>query len=783
MKHIFIFLITMLYNFIAIGQTYNGQVIDCNNSPIPYANVVLYALPDSTFVVGGITDTKGMFQLPEGKGEFLKISFIGYKPQILFLKSQSENLGSIIMETTTEHLSEINVIAHQNPLKIEEGKLNYNLPVLIQNKPVSTTYEALKEIPGVLERSGNLTLIGASKFTILINGVKSMMGQEQLDSYLKSFPASKIKNIEVMYTTPPQYGVRGASINIVMEKRLSLVEVMQGEVMTKLEQKHYLSSFNSLNLTYQKKKIMTSFMYGYDYKQKRLKEDIYTYPTYKYTDYTIIQNNSGKTKFPKHHWVLDLNYNIKENSSLEFSYNGSCKDKKRHRNAILQVIPSNSISENYITQSVISGDNTLHNIAVKYKNGNGEIIGGSYTYYEDKSSQMLNSLTNNAFNNLNKVNANSAQKINKSSFYANKTHNLKKKWTLNYGFNSHISKVKNHTTTLLNGSSDANSTFRDEQEEKALSLFTGFSKTLNSKWSLQFSLEGEYYKSTEKSNGNETTLWEKVMLLPNLNIAYIRSPKHILQLSFNTDNKYPTYWALTPATNYINSYTEVQGNPQLKPSQTYKAQLQYILKQEYVFMLYYEHIADYYIQQSYQPDNELKNIFRFVNFNYKNNIGLTSVIPFRPNKRVSSRLVLNGVYWTEKNDDFYDIPFDKRKWFGVVQLTSDFNIANKPDIKFNLSCYYTTDAIQGLNDLGSTYDISAGITWRFWEKQGKLMLKGSDIFDGNTPKVTIDHKGQRQNMFITGDTRMTTLSFIYKIGKYKKKEQGGIDNSRFGTGM
>ena len=37
------------------AQTVSGKLIDENKQPLPYANVVLLALPDSTFVTGTVT--------------------------------------------------------------------------------------------------------------------------------------------------------------------------------------------------------------------------------------------------------------------------------------------------------------------------------------------------------------------------------------------------------------------------------------------------------------------------------------------------------------------------------------------------------------------------------------------------------------------------------------------------------------------------------------------------------------------------------------------------------
>ena len=42
-------------------QDWGGLVVDENGEPMPYVNVVLLSLPDSTFVQGAMTDEQGMF--------------------------------------------------------------------------------------------------------------------------------------------------------------------------------------------------------------------------------------------------------------------------------------------------------------------------------------------------------------------------------------------------------------------------------------------------------------------------------------------------------------------------------------------------------------------------------------------------------------------------------------------------------------------------------------------------------------------------------------------------
>ena len=73
----------LVIHFHAQCQVIIGRVVDKKNHPIEFANVALYALPDSSLVAGTITDIEGAFTLPNHHTEncFLRASFVGYKTQ------------------------------------------------------------------------------------------------------------------------------------------------------------------------------------------------------------------------------------------------------------------------------------------------------------------------------------------------------------------------------------------------------------------------------------------------------------------------------------------------------------------------------------------------------------------------------------------------------------------------------------------------------------------------------------------------------------------------------
>ena len=68
----------MTVSALAQNQNLVGHITDENGEPMPFVNVVLLSLPDSTFVQGTVTDEQGSFHLPTDKKDgLLKVSCVG----------------------------------------------------------------------------------------------------------------------------------------------------------------------------------------------------------------------------------------------------------------------------------------------------------------------------------------------------------------------------------------------------------------------------------------------------------------------------------------------------------------------------------------------------------------------------------------------------------------------------------------------------------------------------------------------------------------------------------
>ena len=88
--------------------TVTGSVIDGDDkSPVGQATVQLLSLPDSTMVVGNVTNNNGVFSIAARPGKYvLKISFVGYQtveipwdgqPMNVTLQDDTQTLGEVVV--------------------------------------------------------------------------------------------------------------------------------------------------------------------------------------------------------------------------------------------------------------------------------------------------------------------------------------------------------------------------------------------------------------------------------------------------------------------------------------------------------------------------------------------------------------------------------------------------------------------------------------------------------------------------------------------------------------
>jgi hypothetical protein len=746
----------------ANAQIISGKIVDRENKPVDFATVVLQT-PGSEYLYSTYTDSLGVFGFESELTQFkLIVEHLLYEP---FENSYSNpDIGLITLNEKEFALNEIVVKGERPLVTVVDGKMTYDISRLVENKVVSNAYESLLQLPGVREENDNLILAGANSLTVIINGKPSSMSTEQLMQLLKNMPVSMLEKAEVLYSAPPQYHVRGAAINLILQGNTSDDSRLMGQVNSAYTQKYYANYSAGGNLFYNTNRFSADFLYSFDQSHSKDGENQYSHHLFENQIYDIDQFDKGESRRSAHNFRLATDYNFNEKNKISLAYTSQITpDSKRMQ--ISDGTYSNSANEKNETSPI-----EMHNTGLNYTSGFGLDAGADYTYYKNHNQQnftekkpgkerMFSSFSN--------------QDIHRLKAYLDQTHSLSNNWVLNYGTEFSYASQRSLQTYHSQSNPELSGLNTDNRlDEYTSDLYAGFQKQFTPAFSLMASLTGEYYQFDH---------FEEWTLFPSLQATYVFSPKHIVQLSFSSDKTYPSYWEMNGSIGYINGYGEVHGNPQLKPSKDYSAHLNYIVKSKYIVALFASYRDNYFVQLPYQSQDRLALIYKVTNFDYKQSAGANLVAPFTVGKVFNSRLTLSGFYSRAKSSHFFDTSFDNKRWIFYSGLDNTLTVSSKPDIKMEISAKYLTPSIQGPMNLSAVWSADAGIKWTFAGKKAELRLKGTDLFNSMMPDITMHYANQHLQMDVVPDLRAISLSFTYKFGgEIEKKERKEVDTSRFG---
>lgn len=744
------------------AQKITGVITDRDNNPIEFATIVLQTT-DSVFLNSAYTDSVGRFSIKtDTLPVIITIQHLMY--ETYQKKCNTKAIGSIQMNEKSQMLSEVSIIGEYPLVRVIDGKMTYNMSQLLTDKMATSIYDAILKLPGIHIQKGTFQLIGANNVTILINGKKTNMDENQLNNLLKNMPKERIREAEVMYSAPPQYHVRGAVINLVLDNAIYDTQQLQGQINTLYNQGYYKNFQGGVTILYNTPKTLTDFLYSFGYNQVRTGQEIISQHIFNDQVSDINQSDRGYSVKPIHTIRLGNDWLINDKDKITLAYTAEIQPWMRSFNS------SNGTYSDSENKKNTDKPVQMHNIALNYTSGFGFSTGIDFTSYKNHTTQHYRERMEGKED---FFDARSKQDIRRLSFYADQSHSLGKGWTLNYGtkfsFASDKSSQIYHSSVSHNWSDyDSDS----QLNEYTYDLYAGFSKRFANNLSLNASLTGEYYKHKKIDYRS---------LFPMMEITYTANPVSVFQLSVSSDKVYPSYWEMQNTTSYLNGYTEIQGNTDLRPAKNYSFQLNYIWKSKYIFTLFANYTDDFFCQIPYQSSDRLMLIYKTLNFNYSAKLGFNMMIPFRISRIFESRFILNGYYDKMKSDHYYDLSFTKNNLAIYTNLDNTFTISSKPNIKAELSGSYISRNIQGPMTINAMYRIDTGIKWTFNRNKAELSLKVNDIFNSWTPKeLNLQYQTQNLRMKEVVDSRRISLSFTYRFGDFKPKAHKEVDQSRFG---
>ena len=669
---------------------------------------------------------------------------------------------SLTMENMMHNLPEVMVKGSRPIVKAERGMLSYNMPLLLKQLPADNAYEALTRIPGISDATGSISFSG-NEVTLIVNGQATTLTQEQLTERLKAMPAAQLAKAEVMLSAPARYHVRGMAINIVT-KDYAGTNQLSGQVIGGMKQSKYAKGFGDLYLSLQRGKFGLDAQYKYvngnSYgESSRIANHPLGNNRIHYNDETG-QKSFGIT----HNYRLGMNYAFSKNHRLDVAYTGHW-DKR--------------CSNSNTTGSSISGmhhdsHEYLHNVDVNYSLPFGLTLNGSYTYYRTPQQQALDGTMHTDESMLEterNLTSGSEQTINKWMFTADQTHSLAHGWGLSYGVKGQFTSNKSYQTTIdKDGTIQPNGTSSVDNNERIWNIYAGFSKQINKAISVEASVAAEQYHSP---------IWDKWRVYPTLNALWNVNDNHLLNLSFSSNSEFPSYWSTMSNVFYSSTYSEIHGNPDLKPFSYYNVNLMWQIKRRYTLMAFASLKPDYFVQLPYQTTERMAVIMKETNFDYSNSYGLQASVIFNAGKWLNGNVFAVGTYKHDKSSNFFDLPFNRKKLSVILGGTASVKLSSTQDLRLILNPFYQTKAIQGVYDISPVFRMDAKLQWSSHDGKWGVRLNGSNIFNNRFDTRSVQGN-QDYRMKINYNWASVTFAVIYKFGGYKEKNVKAVDTSRMG---
>lgn len=743
------------------AQTISGKLIDENNRPLPYANVVLLSLPDSAFVGGTISEEDGSFTLEATSGnQIMKISSIGYNT--VYKPAVPANIGIVRLVSDAQQLGEVVVRADLPKTRVKGNAMVTTVAGSVLEK-AGTGNDLLDKIPGLSADEGSVNVFGRGVAEIYINGRK-MRNSSELDQ----LSSDDIKSVEVLRNPGARYDASVKAVVRIITKKT------QGEGFgfsnrAYLGYQYDLRLLDQFNFNYRKGGFdLGGMLFGSDNKFEENK--ILTQKTY--LDKVWTQNSDMKSPFHtrKIAAMLSLNYQLNENHVLGVRYDFDRDPKIEMRldmNSSIHV--DNLLEEESRSNTHSMFTNNKHTVNAYY-NGNFDdwnvdlnvdgmwLDNNNPIVTEEYVKQSDNTEGNNTIHTLGES---------QNKLYAAKLIIGHPLWEgslsigSEYTYSSRFNKYVNDENII----SDNDNKIR----ENAVSAFVMYARSfgrLQAEAGVRYEhLNSDYYEFGKRMDG-QSRKYDNVF--PSVSVSYPIG-KAQLMISYSSNIERPSYYKLSSAVTYGNKYTYESGNPLLRSSILNTLSLNTSWKWLY-FNVNYSRIKDMQIQvsQSYSDDDPSISLFTHTNVPKVDKLDAT--LSASPTIGIWSPQ-FTAMYcrqWFVM--DTPDGPKNLNNPIGFFKWNNTFSFPE--DFQLNIDMETSTrgeDSSYRIIEPGSSVNLS--LYKGFMGGKLTVQLQADDIFSTSSSDILI-YSGNRITIFQPESRRSFGMTVRYKFNTTKSKYKG-----------
>lgn len=547
------------------AQTISGTLVDEQQQPLPYANVVLLSLPDSTFVSGTITADDGSFSLEAtSPDQLVRISSIGYTT--LYRPVTPPDLGTVCLKSDAQLLGEVVVSGSLPITRIKGNAMVTGVSGTVLEK-AGTTEQLLDKIPNVTSKDGEINVFGRGTPEIYINGRKVQDPGE-----LDRLSAENVKSVEVINNPGARYGAEVAAVIRIVTRKAE-GEGFGFDNRTTAQYKRDWSASEQFDFNYRKGGFdLSGMLFGsrrFGWIEKTLIQDTYLQEHWRQDshiyDETISRNFEAQ---------LALNYTPNENHAFGIRYDYYKTPYSRANiDMVTDVSRNEAFAEHTENPQLTDNENDSHQLNAYYNGtaGSWNIDLNLDGYWETNDKDNYQDEQTRLEDGTEQARKVSTFSDIRNTLYAARlvlSHPLGG-GELSFGGEYTYTNRKNRFQNPEAIIDDDDSRIKENMGAAFAEYARNFGKV-----QAQVGLRYEYNASAYFEEGTRIEEQSKDYsnLFPSLSISFpIRSLN--VQLAYRTDIAHPSYWNLRSNILYVNKYTYETGNPFLKPTLTHSLTL------------------------------------------------------------------------------------------------------------------------------------------------------------------------------------------------------------------
>jgi hypothetical protein len=771
-----IFLITLflgLSGTMVKAQTVTGTVKDELNEPVPFANVIVYSLPDSAFVAGSVTDINGIYSISMidsllGKS-YLTISFIGYNPYKRNIDAWKQE--DVILQENTTLLGEVVVTAHQKVYRMEGTSLIANIENSVLSN-LGVANDVLSQLPFVVGDNGSFNVLGKGSPAIYINNRLVRDPNE-----LSRLSSSDIKSVKVITSPGTQYNSTVNSVIQITTKK-PVGDGFSGNLYGTTFQSDKPYYYGSAKLKYRVKGL--EVFAGGDWKksEKEVSREIESLLT-KGNEWKDI-NTSGDYRWSSRSYNLNtgFNYDFTSENGIGLSYNFD-KTPKNNYNYENNLSTKTWNNDDYtsLSNGGSDGNNLSHHLNAYYRGKlwdklsvalDGDYLKGE-TYNHDFSQEDMTTGGD--------VEVSSESKSAHDLLATRLVFELPI-WKGSMSFGGEYSST-NRTYDFRATTNINNSPFQTAKNKTQQYLSSGFVSYDASfgRFSATAGLRIEntgfsYYENNMKVEEQSKNYAD---MLPDLSLTY-GGDFFKVALSYRSRVLRPSYSHLTSSMSYLSPSVYYSGNPFLMSNIRNSIDGMFLYRDIQLILSYERNKRNIYeINEFYE--GSLTALTKPVNLPDYNSY--TLAVAYSPTFGIWSPS-LQGV--AIKQDLVYGSPsvrYDKP----LFQVSFQNRLKLPKDFLLLLDMEYTSQGHSATAYAEASGSIDLSISKSLMEKRMNIRIKASDILNTNRSKWVLDTNSIVFRSLQQGNTRGISLTISYNFNatrdKYKGKSAAEGEMERF----